>query len=332
MQTKSSAFAIGLTTVCLSLAACEGENDASTEGEGQTRAGSTSEQDEPGPTSSVTASETVPTSRAGTDRRLGIEPDERAGSETAPGDRESESELKAGKVDIPEGYADQMREAGERARAGDGDEALALFEAAATSRPDVAKPRTETARVLLDLGRAGEAREHAERGVELDESSSLAWNTLGRVELGEGDLEAAAAAFREAAAKNDDNSYAWNNLGYTLLKLESYDEATDALEVATSGISPEPYMWNNLGMAYEHQGDLDRAGAAYRQAKNLGSTKAVANYDRLAEAGVDLAQAEALGEADSDGAKGAGGADETDPEPSRDELDESDPKVGEPAV
>ena len=182
---------------------------------------------------------------------------------------------------FPDSFAGRMNAASERAARGDGEQALALYAAASELRPGHAMPYIEKARVLIDLGYHARARTHAERGVELYPSSSLAWNTLGRVELGERDLEAAAAAFRRAAEVNEDNSYAWNNLGFALLELGRYGEAADALEVATSGLEPQGYMWNNLGMAYEHLGELGKARAAYRQGMGLGSVRAETNLDRL---------------------------------------------------
>ena len=181
----------------------------------------------------------------------------------------------------PEGFDARMRAAAERAERGAFEEALGLYGAASELRPGHAMPHIERARIHIDRGHHGAAREHAERGVEIYPTSSLAWNTLGRVKRGEGDLEAAAEAFREAATLNENNSYAWNNLGLSLLELGRYGDAADALEVATSGLEPEAYMWNNLGMAYEYQGDLVRARASYRLGMKLGSLKAETNLDRL---------------------------------------------------
>ncbi len=149
-------------------------------------------------------------------------------------------------------------------------------------------PDVESARVLLAAGNAKAARPFAEAALDLDPSSSYAWNTMGRVELGELELEAALASFERAAEENEDNSYAWNNLGLTLMRLERFPEAATALERATSAGRPSAFMFNNLGMTYEHLARFDLAAAAYRQADDLGSAKAVANLNRLEDDGVDL--------------------------------------------
>ncbi|HLU65042.1 MAG TPA: tetratricopeptide repeat protein [Kofleriaceae bacterium] len=157
-------------------------------------------------------------------------------------------------------------------------DALAL---AAERNPDDVRPRVKLARALFEAGKRGEARRHAELAVEADDGSSSAWNTLGRIELADRDLEAAVTAFERAAGADPDNSYAWNNLGYVLIELERWDEAAAALENATNSEKPTAYMWNNLGMAYEHLDRIREARAAYRQAAELGSDKGQVNADRL---------------------------------------------------
>lgn len=161
------------------------------------------------------------------------------------------------------------------------EEALAMFEIARGMKPGSAIPHVELARVYIELKDAAKAREHAEEAVDIWPSGSSAWNTLGRVELLEGDLDAAVASFERAVEENEDNSFAWNNLGYTLLRQERYEEAGEALERAVSGTTVMPYMWNNLGMAYEHQDRIVEARAAYGKARDGGSTIAAKHFDRL---------------------------------------------------
>ncbi len=155
------------------------------------------------------------------------------------------------------------------------------YEEAVSKRPESFRPRVQLARTFLALGKVEDARHHVELAVEFDGSSSLAWNTLGRVELAERDHEAALVSFERAVEENEDNSYAWNNLGFVHMEEESYEEAVEALEAATSGASPTDYMWNNLGMAYEHLDRITLARASYRQAAELGSGRAQDNFDRL---------------------------------------------------
>jgi tetratricopeptide (TPR) repeat protein len=181
----------------------------------------------------------------------------------------------------PTTYREMMAEGKQSYADGDYDEALELFADAAAKRRAVATPRIEMARTLLRMDRVSKAREHAQVAIEIDPSSSYAWNTLGRVELAEGEREAAIASFERSVEENEDNAYAWNNLGLTLLLDERYEDAAAALESATSGSVQKAYMWNNLGLAYEHLDRIVEARAAYRQASDLGSAKGEASLERL---------------------------------------------------
>ncbi len=163
---------------------------------------------------------------------------------------------------------------------GNGADAFLMFTKAAEAKP-YAYPRIQMARALLSMDMFETARTHAEAAVDMDEQSTFAWNTLGRVELAAGDLDAAIVSFERASAADEHNSYAWNNLGFALLQQQRYQEAAEALESATSTQSPKSFMWNNLAMAYEHLDMLDEARAAYRQAIESGSSKAEASLARL---------------------------------------------------
>jgi Flp pilus assembly protein TadD len=187
------------------------------------------------------------------------------------------------------------------------DEVLDQLVFDAERKPNDVHLRVRVARALLDAGKIGEARVHAERAIEVDEKSAGAWHTLGRIELAERDFEAAAASFQRAVEEDGENSYAWNNLGYALIEQQKFEEAAEALEHATGGTSPTGYMWNNLGMAYEHVDRIREARAAYRQAALAGSTKGQANLDRLEgvtslrPAQVDDAIIETVGESKANG-------------------------------
>lgn len=164
--------------------------------------------------------------------------------------------------------------------AGDSAAALEMF-TRANELKDYAYPKIQMARALLQMGEHDKARVHAEKAVDMDGTSSFAWNTLGRVELAAGNSEAAVTSFEHAVDNDETNSYAWNNLGFALINLERWQEAAEALENATSSAKPKAYMFNNLAIAYEHLDMLDDARAAYRQASEMGSEKAGASLIRL---------------------------------------------------
>ncbi|HUH05916.1 MAG TPA: tetratricopeptide repeat protein [Kofleriaceae bacterium] len=187
-------------------------------------------------------------------------------------------------VPVPEpqrSFAELLRDGKRLSKKGQRAQAIELLEQAVEAKPRHAAAHVELARAYLADGSSRKAREHAALGVELAPQSSYAWNTLGRVELMDGDRDAAITSFERATDENSDNAYAWNNLGLTLLLEERYDEASRALEAATSGDAPTAYMWNNLALAYEHLDEVERARAAYRRAKELGSDAARQSLARL---------------------------------------------------
>ncbi|MCP4449527.1 MAG: tetratricopeptide repeat protein [Myxococcales bacterium] len=181
----------------------------------------------------------------------------------------------------PQKFSEWMQRGRTRFESQDLEGAASDYRAAVEERPGAQRAQIQLARTLLSMGNSGEARVHAELALEIDGSSSFAWNTMGRVELAKRENEAAIASFERATEEDADNSYAWNNLGFVLIEEGLYEEAVDALEEATTGGTPKSYMWNNLGMAYEHQDQIEFARAAYRQAGNAGSAKALANFQRL---------------------------------------------------
>ncbi len=184
------------------------------------------------------------------------------------------------KQPLPTSYRELISRGKSLLAEGNGADALLMFTKAAEAKP-YAYPRIQMARALLSMDMFETARSHAEAAVDMDEGSTFAWNTLGRVELAAGDLDAAIVSFERASAADEHNSYAWNNLGFALLQQQRYQEAAEALESATSTQSPKSFMWNNLAMAYEHLDMLDEARAAYRQAIESGSDKAEASLARL---------------------------------------------------
>jgi tetratricopeptide (TPR) repeat protein len=101
-------------------------------------------------------------------------------------------------VEIPENFSGLIKGGKSLSASGNVDDALDYFARAGELRPNSNRPDIESARTLLTIGRSKDAREFVESALEKDEESSYAWNTLGRVELLEGNLEEAVAAFERA--------------------------------------------------------------------------------------------------------------------------------------
>ncbi len=157
-------------------------------------------------------------------------------------------------------------------------ERIAALQAEAKQHPKASRPHIDLARVYLLEKDSKSALAEATIATELAPESWVAWNTLGRAKLAEGDLAGAREAFVDAIDLGD-SAYAWNNLGVVNMRLGKYQAAATAFENATwsddpdddgKGAKSEPYMWRNLAQAYEHLGRLDEAKTAYQNALILG--------------------------------------------------------------
>src|SRR5690606_11170267 len=83
---------------------------------------------------------------------------------------------------VPATFAEFMQHGRKNFADGDMGRALADFQEAVDKRPQSGAANLQLARTLLAMGEGERAREYAEAAIELDAGSSLAWNTLGRVE------------------------------------------------------------------------------------------------------------------------------------------------------
>jgi|GEM_PF-5742237 Flp pilus assembly protein TadD len=178
-------------------------------------------------------------------------------------------------------YGEAMAEAKRQLANGNWEDAVQSYEFAAKLKPLKAKPLIAAARLLLRHGKANKARPLVEKAVDLAPWWSSAWNTLGRVELVEGNLTQAGEAFTAATLKNPKNIYAHNNLGLVRLKEGRYEDAVASLLIATADKKAKPYMHNNLGSALEKLGKLEKARNAYKEALAFGSSLAGKNFARV---------------------------------------------------
>ena len=102
-----------------------------------------------------------------------------------------------------------------------------LMEAAALA-PESGSIRMSLAAVCLDLGRPGEAREHAERALASGRDDAELWDNLGIALLRLSDDAAAAHAFAEAVARKPGLTPALANLFLTRRKLADWEGASTA--------------------------------------------------------------------------------------------------------
>jgi Flp pilus assembly protein TadD len=137
------------------------------------------------------------------------------------------------------------------------------------------------ARKMLDAGKLDKALRLANLGVRRLPKRSVAWNTLGRVQLQMGKRSEAISSFEKAVELNPNNSYAQNNLGLALIYDKRFEDAVGVLEKAVELEPVEAYMWNNLGMAYEQLDRLEEARDAYDKGVQMESERARTSLARL---------------------------------------------------
>lgn len=165
-------------------------------------------------------------------------------------------------------------------RSGKPDRAIPHLEALLELKPDDLASRANLANAYLETG-------DSTRSLELVQGHPAA--NLARIEgfihQQEGDLQAAAAAYRRAVQADPNDLASWNNLGNLLAKLDDVNGAIAALEMAIS-IAPAEYkIYLNLAEV------LREADLAEARLKVLTDARAVAPTDQ--QILIQLGQAQA---------------------------------------
>jgi Flp pilus assembly protein TadD len=125
--------------------------------------------------------------------------------------------------------------------------------------PDSSHAHFELGRVLQDMGRLREAKEHFYRSLALSPNDYLTLTRLGALLADQGDLKGARVAFEQALGIDSTNAEVQNNLGIVLDELGELPEARTHLESALK-IDPEYALARgNLGIVLGRIGDLDGA-------------------------------------------------------------------------
>lgn len=164
--------------------------------------------------------------------------------------------------------------------------------------PEHVKGRVNLARVLIEIGRPHEAKEHATMAANLDPSSVAARRVLARTLAEAGDPIAALEMYEEALWLDPDDRWSLNNMGYLLILRGRHDEAVGPLALAAQLDSTNAMFHSNLGAALEGAGYPAAALEAFAAAVAIDPdhTRAAASVARLRE----IVGEEAVPEVDRD--------------------------------
>jgi tetratricopeptide (TPR) repeat protein len=163
------------------------------------------------------------------------------------------------------------------------DEAAGSFEKALAKDATHAKSLVNSARVLLDLQRPGDALVRAQRVIQLDSTSAEGWRTVGRAFTDLDSTTQAIAAYQRALTLDDKDVWSMNNLGMIYLNAGQYEQSLRPFARAVE-LAPERAVFqNNLGMALERSGQPSAATLAYRAAIAADTTykKAITSLARV---------------------------------------------------
>ncbi len=168
-------------------------------------------------------------------------------------------------------------------KAEDPDGAVESFQAALLINPDHVKSLVNEGRVLLELGRPGEALQTLTTAVQLDPENVAAQRVLARAQNNAGHHDLAENTYRGVLATHPEDVWSLNNLGLLLIQEERFPEALPILSRAVQINGQLPAIQNNLATALERSGYVAAAKEAYARTIALDDSyeKAHASLARL---------------------------------------------------
>jgi len=140
------------------------------------------------------------------------------------------------------------------------------FRAALDRDPDHVKTLVNLSRLLLEQDRTGDAGATIEHALEVAPDDPVVLRVAGNVRTAQGRLEEAEDLYRASALRDPEQAWSLNDLGLVLVRLGRYDEALAPLARAVTLEPGEPAFQNNLGAALERTGHPAQAAEAYRRA------------------------------------------------------------------
>jgi protein O-mannosyl-transferase len=147
-------------------------------------------------------------------------------------------------------------------------EAIRLYEESVEVNPKFVFGWFNLGNAYQKAGRVVEAEEAWRKVVELEPGMAAAWSNLANVEAERGDLKKAVELATQATAAGGGAAAAMT-LGQMLEKAGQIDDAAAAYRQAVSADPRSPLALNNLGSLLERSGRLDEAAATLRKGLRL---------------------------------------------------------------
>lgn len=179
------------------------------------------------------------------------------------------------------------------------EEAAKAYEEAVRARPEDAMYQYRLGKVLYELGQMSQAQTHLEEAVKLEERLYKAHYFLGKVYAAQDKPADAAKAWTKSASLAASFGKPFIDLGMLYLKWDKLDEAISVLDQGRLNVKDGDDLTNiyyYLGLAYEKQGNWDKAVEAYTTALDTRG----GNLDALRQRGFAHAQKGAKDQACAD--------------------------------
>jgi tetratricopeptide (TPR) repeat protein len=168
-------------------------------------------------------------------------------------------------------------------RRGQPAEAADAFRRAIAAWPDGPDGHFLLGRLLLALGRAGDARAALEQANRLAPKNPLFWAGRGEAEAALGATGSAVACYGQAAALAPADPRLQAGIGCALQNLGRAAEAEACFRRVLAATPADAEIWNNLGRALQDLDRLEEAAQAFRKAVDL-DPKAPLAVDNLGNA------------------------------------------------
>ena len=132
--------------------------------------------------------------------------------------------------------------------------------------PDRVSVLTNLSAALLRQDKLAEAKQHAQRSVDLDSSNAEGWLNLSYCLRKEREMAAALECCERSTALKPGYAEAWSNRAALLLDLERHGEALASCEKAIAARSNYAEAWSNRGLALNALQRSEEALASFDQA------------------------------------------------------------------